>query len=89
MVKLYSILFVILLFSMEIEAKTVISHKFLTKSIAKDLKNEIVSTDNYKDENGDNRWRYSSRRQMNQVTSEIQNNVLEIQIPLIWYHERF
>ena len=88
--RIFSTIFMFLLFSTGVEAKNVISHKFLTKSIAKNLKNEIVYSDarkRYSDT--DNSWRYESNRVFEQSSGDIQNNPLDIQIPLIWYHERF
>ena len=72
------------------EDNNTISNKFLTKSIVKDLKNDIVIQKESKNNNEDSRWRYTFSDMNNIDNGDINNNgILNIQIPLIWYHERF
>ena len=68
---------------------TPISNKFITKKVAKSLKNEIVSVQKEESIENDSRWRYEMQDRNSNENPNWINNPLNIQIPLIWYHERF
>jgi hypothetical protein len=65
----------------------VISNRFITKNIVKSFSGEIDTREESKIVYEDSSWRY----RFNKNTDEpiVQGTELDLQIPLVWYFERF